>query len=148
MEMHVHPFAVHFPIALIVLALLFDWGRWFFDRDRLLSAGFWSGTTPILIVAMLGAGVAVVSGLSAEDLAVKVGISQTLIDQHELAAFLAAGGLAILTFWRISLRGAFPASYRYIYLVLLLFVVCVVGYGAYVGGLMVYGHGVPFKALP
>lgn len=148
MELHVHPFAVHFPIALIVLVLLLDWGRWLFDRDRLLVAGFWGGTTPILIAALIGAGVAVVSGLSAEHLAVKVGISKDLIDQHELAAFLAAGGIALLAFWRISLRGEFPENYRYLYLVLLLIVAGIVGYGAYIGGLMVYGHGVPFKTLP
>lgn len=147
MVLHVHPFAVHFPIALIVLALLLDWGRWFLDREKLLAAGFWGGTTPILIVALIGAGVAVISGLSAEDLAVKVGIAEDLIDQHQLAAFLAAGGLVILTFWRIALRGAFPQN-RYIYLLSLLAVTGIVGYGAYVGGLMVYGSGAGFHTVP
>lgn len=148
MELHVHPFAVHFPIALIVLVLLLDWGRWLFDRDRLLTANFWGGTSPILILALIGAGIAVVSGLSAEDVAVKAGIAEDLIETHELAALLAAGGIAILAFWRISLRGAFPTHYRYLYLLLLLVITGVVAYGAYVGGVMVYGHGVPFKTLP
>ena len=148
MELHVHPLAVHFPIALVVLVLLLDWGRWIFDRDRLTAAGFWSGTTPILIFALVGAAVAVISGLAAEEVALKVGIDHELIEQHELAAFLAGGGLAVLTFWRIALRGGFPPRYHWAYLSLLLIVAVIVGYGAYVGGLMVYGSGVPFDPIP
>ena len=148
MVLHVHPFAVHFPIALMVLVLLLDWVRWFADREGLLTAEFWGGTTPILIVALLGAGVAVISGLSAEDMAVKAGIAQELIDQHQLAAFLASGGLAVVTFWRIALRGAFPAKQPYAYLLSLLVVAVIVGYGAYVGGVMVYGSGAILKVVP
>ena len=148
MGLHVHPFAVHFPIALVVLVLLLDWGRWIFDRHRLLSGGFWDGTTPILILALLGAALAIVSGLAAEEVALTAGIDHELIEQHELAAFLAAGGLAILTFWRLALRGGFPRAYRYGYLLLLLVVAGAVGYGACIGGLMVYGSGVTFNPIP
>ena len=61
--MELHPFFVHFPIALIVTAALLDWVRWFSDRARLLAAGFWGGTTPLLILAFLGAAAAVTTGL-------------------------------------------------------------------------------------
>jgi uncharacterized membrane protein len=137
-----HPFFVHFPIALIVTAALLDWVRWFSDRARLLATGFWGGTTPLLILAFLGAAAAVTTGLLDEDRAERGNaVLHDLIETHQTLAFITAGLLAVVVLWRVALRGAFPQRSSVPYLILLLAVVATVGIGAYYGGMMVYGHG-------
>lgn len=142
MHLEIHPMLVHFPIALVLAALVFDWGRWIFAREKLTTAGFWGGSTPLLLLALIGAGAAIVTGLIAEDGAPKSEIVHELIESHETAAFVVASGVALLSLWRIALRGAFPRKWPVLYLVLLMAVTVVLGYGAYFGGLMVYAHGV------
>ncbi|HEX9751347.1 MAG TPA: DUF2231 domain-containing protein [candidate division Zixibacteria bacterium] len=134
---------VHLPIAMVFTVLLLDWGRWIFGRDRLLEADFWGGTTPLLILALIGGGAAVITGLQAEEgIPVETPIIHELVEAHELSAFIVTGTLALLTFWRIALRGAFPRKLSFVYLFLLIAVAAVISYGAYFGGLMVYSHGV------
>lgn len=137
---------VHFPIALTMAATLFDVGSWIFDRERLLSAGFWGGTSPILILALLGAVAAVATGLLAEPEETSEVVHE-LIEAHEILAFVATGLLAVLSFWRIGLRGAFPRKAGFLYLTLLLAVAIVIGFGSYFGGQMVFTHGVGVDAV-
>lgn len=127
-------------------AALLDVGRWIFDRERLLQSGFWGGTTPILLLALLGAIAAVVSGLLAEPTNTTE-IVHELIEAHELLAFVATGLLALLSFWRIGLRGSFPRKAGFLYLVLLLALAVIIGYGAYFGGQLVFTHGVGVDAV-
>ncbi len=148
MSLPIHPIVIHFPIALAVIALCFDLGRWFWGRTRLIEAGFWGGSTPLLIAAMLGAFVSVASGLVAETSAPKTEVVHQLIESHETAAFLVSGGLALLAFWRIALRGMFPKRGAYLYLGALLLVTIVLVYGAFLGGQMVYSHGVGVQSTP
>ena len=143
-----HPVFVHYPIALTVTALVFDWGRWIFSREKLLGAGFWGGTTPILIAAFVGAIASVFTGLVfAEPRAGDAKAIQELLEAHETLGLIALGILALLVFWRIGIRGRFPMRLRFLYLVLLLALVVVIGFGAYFGGQMVYTHGVGVDAV-
>ena len=142
MHLEIHPMFVHFPIALAVVVVIIDWGRWIFARERILDSGFWGGTTPLLILALIGAIASVASGLIAEEGIVQTPVVHELIEAHEMAAFITTGLLAGLTFWRIGLRGRFPVKGTMIYLALILLAAVVVGYGSYFGGQMVYGHGV------
>lgn len=144
--MELHPTIVHFPIALAVVVMLWDIGRWIFDRENLLRAGFWGGTTPLLIIAFCGALAAVATGLAAEPEDAS-GVVHGLLEAHETMAFIGTGLLATLTFWRVGLRGAFPRKAGFLYLFLVLAAVVVVGYGAYFGGQMVYSHGVGVDAV-
>ncbi|HWO55944.1 MAG TPA: DUF2231 domain-containing protein [bacterium] len=144
--MELHPTIVHFPIALVMVVMLLDIGRWIFDRENLLRAGFWAGSTPLLILALCGALAAVASGLAAEPENTG-GVVHDLLAAHEIMAFVSTGLLATLTFWRVGLRGAFPRKAGFLYLFLVLAAAVVVGYGAYFGGQMVYSHGVGVDAV-
>lgn len=146
MVIEYHPIIVHFPIALSVLAAALDLGRWIFDRERLLAANFWGGTTPLLIVALLGAIAAIATGLAAEP-EDTTEIVHELIEAHELMAFVSTGLLATLSFWRIGLRGAFPRKAGFLYLILLLALAVVISFGSYFGGQMVFTHGVGVDAV-
>ncbi len=139
--MDVHPLVVHFPIALALTAFALDWGRWFLDRRRLTEAGFWGGSTPILIIALIGAVFSVVSGLVSEESLEMTEELHDLVETHELLAFITTGGLAILTFWRLGLRGLFPHRHVWAYLLLLIVVAVTVAVGGYYGGVMVHVHG-------
>ena len=141
MPYDLHPLLVHFPVALTIVICGFEWGRWLLDRERLVNASFWASATPLLFLALLGAIVAVISGLISEKGITESVALHDLVETHQLLAFIAAGGLAVLTFWRISLRGAFPRKQAMVYLLLLLVVTIAVGAAAYYGGLMVYEHG-------
>ncbi|MEW5700968.1 MAG: DUF2231 domain-containing protein [Candidatus Zixiibacteriota bacterium] len=140
MSAPLHPMLVHFPIALVLLVAALDGGRWFFDRDRLLGCGFWDGTTPILIAAMVAAMAAIASGLAVESSVHAAPRVMELIEAHELAAFGTAGLVSILALWRMALRGGFPRKGRWAYLVLITAAVLCVAYGAYLGGEMAFAN--------
>ncbi len=142
MSTDLHPLFVHFPIAVTILVAFLDWGRWVFDRDRLLSAGFWGGTTPLLILGFFSALASVLTGLLAEQSAEKTQAVRELIEAHELAAFILMGLLALLVLWRVAKRGAFPRSGALGYLTLILIAAALVIYEANLGAEMVYQHGV------
>lgn len=146
MAIEIHPIIVHFPVALTTVVAIYDVGRWIFDRERLLAAGFWGGSTPLLVMALLGAMAAVATGLIAEP-SEPSPVVHDLIEAHELLAFVATGLLATLTFWRIGLRGTFPRKAGFLYLMLLVTVAVVIGFGSYFGGQMVYTHGVGVKTV-
>ncbi len=146
MAIEFHPIIVHFPVALTMVVAVYDVGRWIFDRERLLAAGFWGGSTPLLIPALLGAIAAVASGLIAEPTETSEVVHE-LIEAHELLAFVATGLLAVLSFWRIGLKGTFPRKAGFLYLVLLIAVAVVIGFGSYFGGQMVFTHGVGVDAV-
>lgn len=146
MAFELHPFIVHFPIALTMVAAIYDVGRWIFDRERLLNAGFWGGSSPLLILALVGAIAAVASGLNAEPSETSPVVHE-LIEAHELLAFIATGLLTALCLWRIGLRGTFPRKAGFTYLVLLVTVAVVIGFGSYFGGQMVFTHGVGVDAV-
>lgn len=142
MSIDLHPILVHFPIAITIIVVLLDWGRWLLDRERLLAAGFWDGTTPLLILGLFGALASVITGLLAEQAVEKTPAVAALIESHELAAFLLTGLLAFLVLWRIAKRGTFPRSGSLAYLLLLLIAAALVIYEANLGAEMVYRHGV------
>ncbi len=146
MHIEYHPILVHFPIALTVAAMMFDVGRWIFDREHLLTAGFWGGTTSLLLLALLGALASVATGLNAEPANASEAVHD-LVEAHETLAFIATGLLAILSFWRVGLRGGFPRKAGFLYLALLLGLTVVLGYGSYFGGQMVFTHGVGVDAM-
>ncbi|WP_135554850.1 DUF2231 domain-containing protein [Paenibacillus cymbidii] len=133
---HVHPIIVHFPIAIIVIALFYDLVlAW---RNRVLSPkqGLW-----LWLVAVLGAWLAVATG--PEDDARG---NTSYLELHSNLANLTAWGVSLLAAWRLwlILRGNRPlAKIMLIGYLFLSIISCglVLGTGYY-GGKMVYTDGV------
>ncbi len=87
-----HPLVVHFPVALWLTSLLFDF-VFFKTRDR-----FFATTSRYLMgLGVLGAGVAI--GLGFVDLTQLVagGVGQALVDQHQLHSRLAYSSTTVYT---------------------------------------------------
>ncbi len=132
-----HPLFVHFPIALLFLALILEVIAVLRNRPELSRAAWWNQ-----IAGTVGLGLTVASGLLAEDTVRIPAEARDLFERHEQLAFLAAALFAVTLFWRIASRGRVPRHPPFLYLLLLLAGVGVVLTGAFWGGEMVFSYGV------
>jgi uncharacterized membrane protein len=133
-----HPAIVHFPIALSLVALLFEvLAR--HPRARVLesSAGL------LMVLAALGSVAAVLSGQAARDDAVVPAGVGPLLGRHEdigetaMWVLLAAAAVRLVLAWRGWFKGVVPWAY----LALALAAAGLVSYNGYLGGRMVFDHG-------
>jgi uncharacterized membrane protein len=133
-----HPQIVHGPIALIIVAALFELVGRFVGLDWWRKAAF-----ALLILGVLGAGLAVLSGRVAGEAAEHQGVPEQAVDRHE--------EMAILTLWlgigavvaRAVAGRSGPARPVVSGLALALHLAtCVtVGVAAHRGGALVFEHG-------
>ncbi|MCC5905738.1 MAG: hypothetical protein JJU13_06015 [Balneolaceae bacterium] len=137
---NIHPFIVHFPIALLVLAVLFDAARLFFRQQDWLEkatlalyatgslgliASFWSGRQAVDTVSVTGNAVPVVT--SHEDWAL-----------YTLIYFLVFTGIRFVTWWKQLEKG-------FVLPVLIVFAIGGTGmlwHTGELGAKLVYKHGV------
>ena len=132
------------PAALLLVAVLFDLAGALTRRPPLRVAGFWT-----LVVGALGAGLAVVSGLQAEDHIAHGDAVHRVMETHEELAFITLGIFAFVALWRMLRERRMGAAERSTALVLSL-----VGTGTLVatgmyGGKLVFDHaaGIPTEVL-
>jgi uncharacterized membrane protein len=138
---HIHPIAVHFTIALVVVAVLLDLLGRLTKSPLLHSVAF----VNLLIAAVSGV-VTIGAGMAAE---VKLLISHdvhAVLDTHKLLGFSAFGGLLALTAWRLASRGRFPRFGAAYLAAGLATAGAVVGAG-YIGAQLVYDHGLAVQAI-
>jgi uncharacterized membrane protein len=134
-----HPAVVHFPIALALVALLLETlAR--HPRGRALEPA----AAVLIVLAALGAVVAVVTGDLAHDDAVVPPAARGLIDRHEDLGTIAMWALVVLAIARLVLArlGRHRGAAAWIYLVLLAGAAGAVGYNGHLGGQVVFRHGV------
>lgn len=135
---HIHGGSSHFPIALIIIAFLFDLGGAIFKRDDWRTVAFWC-----LILGTLAMIPAVLSGLSGgngwfggewsnREYSASLG-------RHRTLALVAAGTSLIVTIWRVVRRDKMRGPEQMIYLVLLGATVGIITVAGYLGGYT--GHG-------
>ena len=98
---------------------------------------------------MLGAVLAVTSGLIAEDRIQHSEAVHQIMEVHETWAISLSIGFAGLAAWRIWRRGTLPGVERPIYLVLASLGALGILYTAHLGGTMVFAHGagIPTAAM-
>jgi uncharacterized membrane protein len=133
--MELHPAVVHFPIALAITSALFILLYRLFNREALLTAAEWT-----FDLAALSSILAVISGLLAEGEIKATGSAAELLENHELIGILAmcvlAGG-AILR----RLLPDFRRRWTTWYLLVFFLAAILVGINGYLGGEMVFRHG-------
>ena len=124
------------PPTLFAASVGFDLlGSWL-KRDSLKAAGFWS-----LVGGVLGAVLAVASGLIAEDRIQHSEAGHQIMEVHETWAISVSIGFVVLAVWRLWRRGVLPGPERAIYLVLASLGALAILYTAHLGGTMVFEHG-------
>jgi uncharacterized membrane protein len=138
-----HPVIVHTPIALILFSLLFELVGRFTDIDWWRKAAF-----AMLVIGVLGAGAAVLSGNAAEETAEDQGVPDDAIEAHEEAGTLTLwlGVAAVLARALASRPGPARGAVSLLALVAHLLTAGAVGMAGFRGGILVYDHGAGIKA--
>lgn len=133
-----HPQLVHAPIALIVVGALFELAGRAMDMEWLRKAAF-----AMLIVGVLGAYGAVLSGEGASEKAEHAGIPEETVDHHGDLAKIALwlGVAAVLTRAIAGRTGRVKAAVGGLALLLHLAAATTVGVAAHRGGRLVYEYG-------
>lgn len=135
---HIHGGSSHFPIALVMVAFLFDLGATLFKKDSWRTVSFWC-----LIVASLAAIPAVLSGLAGGNgwFGVEWANKEysTKMPAHRQYALITTAILHIVTLWRIIRREKLQGAEWFVYLFFLLVATVLVGYTGWLGGYV--GHG-------
>lgn len=134
-----HPAMVHFPIALTLVALLFEL-LGFFPKTRAVA----SAVPVLVLLSALGATAAVISGNWSEEEAVVPAQARQILEQHEELGEKVMVGLWLLTALRFALwrLERFSSWVRVVMLVLLALAAGAVGWNGKLGGELVFRHGV------
>lgn len=134
-----HAAVVHFPIVLTFAALLLE------ALARTRRWGSQDGAAMILVVlAALGSVAAVVTGKLAHEEAVVPEAARQLLELHDNLGVLAMIVLLLLAGGRVALaRGNLHhGPIGWVYLAALVLTAALFGYQGYLGGRLVYEHGV------
>ena len=134
---NVHPLVVHFPIALLVLAVAAEWVSAVRGHPTLETIARWS-----LYLGTIAAALAAISGWYAAQTVTEVAAAHDSIAHHQRLGFLTLGTAAVLAFWRFGSAARGGPRPRW------LFRLGVLGLGAFLlwtaeeGGELVYEYGV------
>ena len=110
---NLHPFIVHFPIALLALGFLTD--AWATARrdERVWNIGWWlqkAGTIGVLFAVTTGL-------LAAQSQSIPEG-ARGVFDAHRQGAFISAALFAALALWRAGARGRLEGGRRALFLLI------------------------------
>ena len=101
----IHPFVVHFVIAMALITVVFDFIGVISGKKNLFEVSFWN-----LIVATVAIFVAIIFGQVEAGLANPYGASRDILNIHSTIGWSLAGVLALLTGWRYVARQKDPAN--------------------------------------
>jgi uncharacterized membrane protein len=133
-----HPFIVHFPIALLTLALGFQVAARLSGKTSLSEPGWW-----FQLLGTLGVIAAALSGVVAEaDAGKSLLLAPDVFERHEQLAFLSAVVFAVLLFFRFSSHRSLPSGWPRLYLVALALGVALLLAAGWFGGELVFKYGI------
>ena len=132
------------PPVLLPISVCFDLLGAFLKRASLKAAGFWT-----LVLGVAGSGVAIISGLAAEDATPHGVEAHGIMETHETLAYIAVGLFAILAIWRLVRKGVWNEKEQPVALTAGVIGIGLVVVTAVFGGKLVFDHGVgiPTPAL-
>ncbi|UCF65043.1 MAG: DUF2231 domain-containing protein [bacterium] len=141
--MPIHPFMVHFVIALFVMSVLLDILGWI-SRNEKLHFAAWIN----LIGASIGTLLAISSGLWDKNHILLTTESGKIMEIHESLAFISACLINLLALWRSGKRGLILKRFRLIYLIISLVGLGTVLSGAFYGGKLVFHYKTGIRSIP
>ena len=131
-----HPKVVHFTVALLTMALLFEVLRLVTKKEMFGEAARWN-----MIFGGLAAIVTFATGLLAESHVVIAGGAKEVFEHHETFGYITMILAVVLLIWHLAPGRLYRRFYSF-YLVILVAVVVSLSVGAYYGGRLVYDFGV------
>ena len=132
-----HPLVVHFPIALLLTAVLLELAALVLRRPGLHRIALWN-----LALGTAGAGLAVFTGLRAEE------VAKHTFEVHQVMQLHKRLGITTLILglmgvsWRLARRDRLSVRARVVTLLLSVAMAGTLMYGAHLGGRLVYEFGV------
>lgn len=132
----IHPMVVHFPIALLITSVAFDFLATRWRHKSFQDVGFYT-----LIAGLLGALAAVGTGAMAEEAVEGKGIPESVLEIHEalgyatLLFFIGLLALRLLMRWKLITER--PA----LYLAMGVVGIVILSVAGYFGGSLVYDFG-------
>lgn len=136
----IHPMLVHFPLALIVLAVVAD-GSFFFTREESMRHGGWW----VLAAGAVGAVATSAAGIWDMRRATLADEVHVRVHRHMKMGLLLSAAMIALAAWRWTIfidRSAYVSA---IYLDCAIVVMAVALFQGWLGGELVYSHGVFVK---
>lgn len=133
----VHPLLVHFPIALLLTALLLDGLAIVLKRPTIHRVALWN-----LTLGTLGAGAAVWSGYQAADIAKHTFEIHQVMELHRKLGITTLILGALVVAWRLWKHDQLGGCARLLALLAMLGMTGTLTYGAHLGGRLVYEFGV------
>ncbi len=132
------------PAALLLVAVLFDLAGAITSRASLRTAGFWT-----MVTGAVGAALAVISGLQAEEHIAHGEAVHEIMETHEQLALITLGVFVVLAVWRIVRERRMANAERGVFLALSLAGVGALVATATYGGKLVFDHaaGIPTAVL-
>ncbi len=136
--MNLHPFIVHFPVALLIVGALCDAVGILCSRDQILKSGYL-----LLVLGTVGAIAAALTGEAAGETAQRIPGIQADLEQHETLTTAAAWLSVALVLARthLTFKKRFTGILRLVYLLFALCTASLIAAGGYTGGHMVYKYG-------
>ena len=131
-----HPMVVHFPIALLATGWFFDLLAWWWRSDKVRDTGLY-----LLVMGLLSAGLAVVTGHFAEEAVEHSGIPKQAIEIHEELGFTTFWIFVSLLGLRLAMRWGWVREQQVLVVIAGLVGVAVLLVASYFGGDLVYRFG-------
>jgi uncharacterized membrane protein len=137
MNIPIHPYIVHFVVALFSISFLLDLFGFILGKDSLHQVAWMN-----LVVSGITVILAVATGLWEESRAVIPEMAQNTFQNHKTAAFISIVIILSLLLWRTALKGKIPANNKWIFLIIGALGVAALSFTALQGGKLVYHHGI------
>ncbi|MBI3996435.1 MAG: DUF2231 domain-containing protein [Candidatus Omnitrophica bacterium] len=134
---YIHPLIVHFPIALLLTAVLLDGLAIILKRPALHRVALWN-----LCLGTVGAGVAVLTGREAAEVAKHSFEIWKVMEQHQRFGFATLIFATLASALRLVKRDQLPPSLQAVSLILMLAMAVTLSLGARLGGRLVHEFGV------
>ena len=132
-----HPMVVHFPIGLLLTALLIETLALLMKKPAWHRVSLWN-----LTLGTLAAAVAVLTGRQAMAAAKHSMEIHRIMELHERLGSLVLSLVAVIAGWRLIAKDRFRGGFRWVSWGLLAIVCGTMAFSAYLGGRMVYEFGV------
>ena len=138
MSGELHPFVLHFAVALLLMAPLFDVLGLLFRREALLHAGRWN-----TLIGTFAGVLALLTGLAAEvSIPPHSAAGDALLHLHKALGILTVFVWVPVAGWRMASKLALPLRARTLYLAAAISGAVLLTVETVLGGAMVYRHGV------
>lgn len=146
-DMQLHPIVDHFTIALLFVAVLIDLIASVFPSRAWLR---YMALTLMVLGAIATAASWATGGYLQPQWVFKTAppAAKAILHRHAELGEVLMYVFAVLAIWRILLEGFnFMAGSRWIYLIVAIVAICVIGYQGHLGGELVYDYGVGTQLL-